>query len=106
MEARVILTIIEELRHGLALDLDPSPSFSRKKETRGNQVKNVVATTAPKYLVMGNSVGLLMAEVRVRAKMTVVTATIPEWRINSGNVTLLKEKAMAAINEHNPTTLI
>jgi hypothetical protein len=106
MEATIILSIIEELRHGLALDIDPSPSFTRKHVPMGSKESSEVANTDPKYLVLGDSVGLLMARALERAKKQVDTATVPEWRVNSGNVALLKEKAMAAINEQRPTMLI
>jgi hypothetical protein len=95
----VVLTLIDEMRTGLGIDLDPSPSFER-------EIKLNVAKKKSKYLVIGDGQACLLAEALVRSGQTAVTAYIPEWRVNSGNVGLLCEKAKIAIEESKPETVI
>jgi hypothetical protein len=102
MEAKIILTIIEELRSQLALDLDPSPILDRSS-WKG---KEDTSRSDTKYLVIGGCLARNLSEALARQQQTVATVAIPDWRINTGNVTRLCEKASRAINNHNPATLI
>jgi hypothetical protein len=100
-EAIIIMAMIDELKSGLDVDIDAIPSFDRvvKKDNSGSLKKK-------KYLVMGNGQATNMAEALARNGQTVATAVIPEWRVDSGNVGLLCERAEAAIDEFGPEVII
>jgi hypothetical protein len=87
MEATLILSLIEELRKGLALELDQDPSFDRL-------VPAMVArdNSGVDYLVIGRSGPVaMMAEALIRNGHSVNRADAADWRINKSYVEHLAE---------------
>jgi hypothetical protein len=102
MEASLILALIEELRKGLALELDQDPSFDRL-------VPAMVArdTSGVDYLVIGRTGPVaMMAEALLRKGCTVNRADAADWRINKSFVEHLAELTVASMAELKPKTVI
>jgi hypothetical protein len=87
MEAALILSLIEELRKGLALELDQDPSFDRLVPAMVARDNSVVD-----YLVIGRSGPVaMMAEALIRSGHSVNRADAADWRINKSYVDHLAE---------------
>jgi uncharacterized membrane protein YgcG len=102
MEASLILSLIEELRKGLALELDVDPTFDRLAPAMVASDKSVVD-----YLVIGRSGPVaMMAEALMRKGPTVNRADAAEWRINKSFVGHLAELTKAAMAEAKPKVVV
>jgi hypothetical protein len=101
MEARLILSIIAELRKGLALELDEDPGFDRMvpiTAEAGNSVK---------YLVAGRSgPAAMMAKALTKKGHNVVREDVADWRINKFYVDHLTDRVAKAIEEHSPDVVV
>jgi hypothetical protein len=102
MEAKLILSIIAELRKGLALELDEDPSFDRMMPvTAGSGQAGV------KYLVAGRSGPVaMMAKALIRKGHKVVREDVADCRINKFLVDHITERVAKAITEHKPEVVI
>jgi hypothetical protein len=101
-EARLILSIIAELRKGLALKLDEDPCFDRMMPVKPGGGHDGID-----YLVAGRTGPVaMMAEALVRKGYTVVREDDANWRVNKFFVDLIAERVVKAIAEHRPRVVI
>jgi hypothetical protein len=101
-EARLILSLIDELRKGLALELDVDPTFDRLVPATMASDK-----TGVDYLVIGRSGPVaMMAEALIRNGHTVNRADSADWRINKSFVGHLADLTTAAIKEARPRAVV
>jgi hypothetical protein len=99
MEMKVIISLIEELRSKMALDLDTAPSFDR---TMGNQ-------TRPKkksdYLMVGCCNSKQILDI-LRSRGTVTCAVFSkDWRINRTSVNSMANAIRKQIEDEDPAVV-
>jgi hypothetical protein len=99
MEMKVIISLIEELRSKMALDLDTAPSFDR---TMGSQ-------TRPKkksdYLMVGCCNSKQISEI-LRSRGIVTCAVFSkDWRINRTSVNSMANAIRKQIEDEDPTVV-
>jgi hypothetical protein len=102
-EKEIILSIVNELRTGLALELDQSPSFGRKMPAKGcgGQLASI------DYLVVGRTkTSAMMADALVKKGKTCELVTYPEWRVTQPFVTKMVTDMAAAMAAHRPKVII
>jgi hypothetical protein len=102
MEAEIIKLIIKDLRTGLALDLEVSPSFDCMAPVKGGgqQAKT-------DYLVIGRSSAVaMMASALEKSGKKVQTVHQQEWRVTKAFVTHTAEATAKAIKEYRPEVVI
>jgi hypothetical protein len=105
-ESEVIMSIINELRTGLALKLEKTPIFDRKVPVKdggdGTDRKRGID-----YLVIGRSgTAAMVAAALERAGKSVIQEVHPDWRLTAAFVGHMTGKAMEAISVHKPKTVV
>jgi hypothetical protein len=102
-EREIILSIIGELRTGLALELDQFPSLDRKMPARGcgGQPESI------DYLIIGRTkTSAMMADALVRKGKKCELVSYPEWRITQAFVTRMVTDLTAAMAAKRPKAII
>jgi hypothetical protein len=102
-EREIILSIIGELRTGLALELDQSPSLDRKMPARGwgGQPESI------DYLIFGRTkTSAMMADALVRKGKKCELVSYPEWRITQAFVARMDTDLAAAMAAKRPKAII
>jgi hypothetical protein len=100
-EAGLVLSIIDELRTNLALEIDPAPSFDRAMKAGPKENKRAL-----QYLVLGNHKADKLTEGLKSSGVTAEAVTLEEWRANPISIGLMLDKVKMALTEVRPETLI
>jgi hypothetical protein len=97
-----VLSIIEEIRGKMAINLGPAPTFAR--------VVDIPAAAeqegSKRYLVVGGNHAKNLAEAMRRKGDTVDAVVISNWRATSKGVDFLVEEMNLAISHKRPTVII
>jgi hypothetical protein len=102
-EKEIITSLINELRTGLALDLDPAPSFDRKMPAEGRSGQ----TAYMDYIVAGRAkASAMVADALVRAGKTVEQVVYPEWRVTQPFVAKMATDMATAMAKFRPRVII
>jgi hypothetical protein len=102
-EKETITSLINELRTGLALDLDPAPSFDRKMPAEGRSGQ----TAYMDYIVAGRAkASAMVADALVRAGKTVEQVVYPEWRVTQPFVAKMATDLATAMAKFRPRVII
>jgi hypothetical protein len=99
-EKILVSSIISDICGGLAIDLNPAPTFERGV----GQV--VVRTEGSCYLVIGSSNAARLHQAMVDRKLVSRLVSLGHWRVLAGTVDNLCQKLPAIIEEYNPTTVV
>jgi hypothetical protein len=99
-EKELITTIIEEIRRGLDIDLDPAPSFERgvPAASGGDSKLHIL-------LVGDNGADELNAALK-RSGCETDLIVVASWRITKANVDLLLPKVKGAIEKKTPDAVV
>jgi hypothetical protein len=100
-EAELVLSIIDELRTNLALEIDPAPSFDRAMKAGPNENKRAL-----QYLVLGNYKADKLTEGLKSSGVTAEAVTLEDWRANPISIGLMLDKVKLALTEVRPETLV
>jgi hypothetical protein len=102
-EKEIITCLINELRTGLALDLDPAPSFDRKMPAEGRSGQ----TAYKDYIVTGRAkASAMVADALVRAGKTLEQVVYPEWRVTQPFVAKMATDLATAMAKFRPRVII
>jgi uncharacterized membrane protein YgcG len=99
-EKHLITTIIEETRRGLAIDLDPAPSFERGVPAAGGGENKMHV-----LLVGDTGADDLNAALKARVCGTDLIV-VANWRITKANVDLLLPKIKEAMERKTPDAVV
>jgi hypothetical protein len=99
-EEKLILTLLEELRSKLALDLDTNPAIERGLGPQ-SRVKKAVD-----FLVVGSSNASKLTKPLSEMGYTTSLIYIPNWRIGSDGVSGLAQQVAAAVVDVDPDVVV
>jgi hypothetical protein len=99
-EKELITTIIEEIRRGLAIDLDPAPSFER-----GVPAASGCGSKIHIFLVGVNGAEGLNAALK-RSGCETDLIEVASWRITKSNVDLLLPRVKGALDKKKPDAVV
>jgi hypothetical protein len=102
-EASVILSLMEEIRSKLAINLDAAPSLERKVPAV-NEARAV--NTSKLYLVIGGEHAQNLAEAMRRKGEVADAVVIPGWKASTVGVKILEERLKEAIARRRPNVVI
>jgi hypothetical protein len=102
-EKEIILSIINELRTGLAVDLDPAPTFDRMVPVDGGGQ----AGPPTEYLILGRAKAVAMvATALTKAGKRCEQLSQPEWRITQAYVAKMASDLEAEMAKHRPRVIV
>jgi hypothetical protein len=100
-EAEILLSIIEEIRGKMAINLDPAPTFARVVDVPAAAVQE-----GKRYLVVGGNHAKNLAEAMRRKGDTADAVVITNWRATSKGVDFLVDKMNLAISHKRPAVIV
>jgi hypothetical protein len=100
MEMKVVISLIEELRSKMALDLDTAPSFDR---SLGSQTK---PKKKSEFLLVGCCNSKEEAEVLRNRGRVVCTIFAKDWRVNRTSAASMANAIRKQIEDEDPATII
>jgi hypothetical protein len=102
-EKEIIMSVINELRTGLALELDQSPSLDRKMPAKGGGGP----PESIDYLIIGRTkTSAMMADALVRTGKKCELVSYPEWRVTQAFVARMATDLAAAMAAKRPKAII
>jgi hypothetical protein len=102
-EASVILSLMEEVRIKLAINVDAAPSLERKVPAA---IEARAVTTNKLYLVVGGEHASNLAEALRRNGDVADAVVIPGWKATVVGVKILEERLKEAITRRRPQVVI
>jgi hypothetical protein len=101
-EAKILLSIIEEIRGKMAINLGPAPTFARVVEVPAAAEQE----GSMRYLVVGDNHRKNLVEAMRHKGDTTHAVVIPNWRATSKGVEFLDEKMNLAFSHKRPFVII